>query len=115
LDEGSEESDREEASNISADDNEDVLRELRTVEKRDYDPARDGGFSASSSSEDSSSDEEDEEEDIDDVEFPSREGAEIPLGEVTHRIAIVNLDWDNIRAEDLMAVFSSFMSTGGSK
>ncbi|KAN0069037.1 hypothetical protein V8E54_012666 [Elaphomyces granulatus] len=114
LDEGSEESDREEASNISAGDNEDVLRELRTVEKRDYDPARDGGFSASSSSEDSSSDEEDEEEDIDDVEFPSREGAEIPLGEVTHRIAIVNLDWDNIRAEDLMAVFSSFMPTGGS-
>ncbi|KAL8844789.1 MAG: hypothetical protein Q9176_000889 [Flavoplaca citrina] len=37
----------------------------------------------------------------------------IPVGEVTSRIAVVNLDWDNIRAADLMAVFSSFVPATG--
>ena len=37
----------------------------------------------------------------------------IPKGEVSSRLAIVNLDWDNIRAVDLMAVFSSFAPTHG--
>jgi NUC153 domain len=113
FDEGSEESDREEADDISTSDNEEVLTEPKNVEERGYDPARDGGFSASSSEDSSSDEEEEEEEDIDEIEFPSRESDKMPLGEVTHRIAVVNLDWDNIRAEDLMAVFSSFMPTGG--
>jgi hypothetical protein len=117
LDEENEEDDEEEednASKVSIDDDEEVLKELKAVEKKDYDPARDGGFSESSSSEESSSEEEDEEEegDIDEVEFPTKRQADVPLGEVTNRIAVVNLDWDNIRAEDLMAVFSSFTSPG---
>ncbi|KAL8997192.1 MAG: hypothetical protein Q9169_003458 [Polycauliona sp. 2 TL-2023] len=40
-------------------------------------------------------------------------GGAIPVGEVTSRIAVVNLDWDNIRAADLMAVFSSFVPVAG--
>ncbi|KAL8728188.1 MAG: hypothetical protein Q9166_005582 [cf. Caloplaca sp. 2 TL-2023] len=36
-----------------------------------------------------------------------------PTGEITSRIAAVNLDWDNIRAADLMAVFSSFVPGAG--
>ncbi|KMU85296.1 hypothetical protein CIHG_03080 [Coccidioides immitis H538.4] len=84
--------------------------------KGDYDPARDGGFSESSSSEESSSDEESEAELQDEAaesgQLDSQTG-DIPLGEITDRIAVVNLDWDNIRAEDLMAVFSSFLPTGG--
>ncbi|KAL1962906.1 hypothetical protein VTN77DRAFT_9084 [Rasamsonia byssochlamydoides] len=105
----------DEEDKISVDDDEEVLKELKNVEKRDYDPARDGGFSESSSSEESSSEEEDEEEDedVDEVEFPTKQQADVPLGEVTNRIAVVNLDWDNIRAEDLMAVFSSFAPPGG--
>ena len=34
-------------------------------------------------------------------------------GEVSSRLAVVNLDWDNIRATDLMAVFSSFVPGNG--
>ena len=35
------------------------------------------------------------------------------MGEVTSRIAVVNMDWDHIRAIDLMAVFQSFLPPGG--
>lgn len=41
------------------------------------------------------------------------DGESIPMGEASPRIAVVNLDWDNIRAIDLMVVFSSFVPTGG--
>ncbi|KAL2006323.1 hypothetical protein VTN00DRAFT_9977 [Thermoascus crustaceus] len=114
LDEGEEDEEEDEKSDaLSIDDDEDVRRELKEVEKRDYDPARDGGFSESSSSEESSSEEEDDEDEVEELEFPTKQQTDVPLGEVTNRIAVVNLDWDNIRAEDLMAVFSSFVPTGG--
>ncbi|PYH76223.1 hypothetical protein BO82DRAFT_322341 [Aspergillus uvarum CBS 121591] len=104
-------------------DDEEVLAELRRAEK--YDPARDGGFESSSSEEESSSDESDAEDEDDregegdgqlggeELEFPDKQQRDVPTGEVTDRIAVVNLDWDNIRAEDLMAVFSSFVPAGG--
>lgn len=107
--------------NVGVDRDEEVRKELKRLDSRSYDPARDGGFSSSSSDE-SSSDEEEDEEDGDkegtadlaeELEFPDKQQAEVPMGEVTGRIAVVNLDWDNIRAEDLMAVFSSFVPTGG--
>lgn len=80
-----------------------------------YDPARDGGFSTS---EDDSSSEEEEAAavDQDDERFPEiqvEDATSIPMGEVSSRIAVVNLDWDNIRAADLMAVFASFCPSGG--
>jgi hypothetical protein len=93
-----------------ADDDDEVQKELARVERR-YDPARDGGFSESS--EDDTSDEEDE------VEYPEqiaqspdqqRDGA--PKGEVSSRLAVVNLDWDNIRAVDLMAAVNGFIPKG---
>ncbi|KAJ5783577.1 uncharacterized protein N7518_009254 [Penicillium psychrosexuale] len=96
----------------SADDDEDVQKELKRVNAASYDPARDGGFE-SSSSEEESSDEEEDEADEDVIEFPDEQRSDVPLGEVTDRIAVVNLDWENIRAEDLMAVFSSFLPSGG--
>ena len=94
---------------------------------RKYDPARDGGFT---SSEDDSSAEEGEDEgdgeedkaegvtavDDDAREHPDiqvEEATEVPMGEVSSRIAVVNMDWDNIRAADLMAVFSSFCPSSG--
>ncbi|KAG0160313.1 hypothetical protein PDIDSM_7840 [Penicillium digitatum] len=95
----------------SADDDEEVQKELKRVNAASYDPARDGGFESSSSEESSSEDEEEAEEDV--IEFPDQQRADVPLGEVTNRIAVVNLDWENIRAEDLMAVFSSFLPSGG--
>ncbi|KAI4236327.1 MAG: hypothetical protein LQ349_002606 [Xanthoria aureola] len=73
----------------------------------------------SSSAEESSSEEESDviESDEDEV-FGLLDAQEpgsgaIPVGEVTSRIAVVNLDWDNIRATDLMAVFSSFVGGTG--
>lgn len=105
----------EDEDDLSVDDDDEVQKELKRVEERSYDPARDGGFTESSS-EESSSDEEDEDEvenEDDEVEFPDKQQANVPLGEVTNRIAVVNLDWDNIRAEDLMACFTSFLPAGG--
>lgn len=113
----------DEDDNDSIDDDDEVQRELKRVNDRSYDPARGGGFSESSSSEDesSSSDEDSEDEDdseaagsgAEELDFPDKQQIDVPLGEVTNRVAVVNLDWDNIRAEDLMAVFSSFLPTGG--
>ncbi|PGH01505.1 hypothetical protein GX51_05192 [Blastomyces parvus] len=112
AEEGEEEGDDD---NMSVDDDAVVEKELRKVDKRGYDPARDGGFSDSSSDE-SSSEEEDEdvEDDVEEVQFPNQQQSDVPLGDVSRRIAVVNLDWDNIRAQDLMAVFSSFLPPGGS-
>lgn len=106
-----------EALEEEIDNDEEVEKELKRVEKN-YDPARDGGFS--SSSEESSSEE--EEDQIDNVVedevfgFPDQQadqGDGVAMGEVSPRLAVVNLDWDNIRAADLMAVFSSFVPPNG--
>ena len=91
-----------------------VQRELQRVE-RDFDPIRDGGYSLSSSSEETSSDEGEAGEDQEDqlVTLGNQQGGDIPMGDIASRVAVVNLDWDNIRAADLMAVFSSFLPSGG--
>jgi hypothetical protein len=99
----------------SGEEDEVVERELKRFGDKRYDPARGGGFS--------SSDDDEDEEDEDDggveieaiAEFPDMqtEQSAVPMGEVTSRIAVVNLDWDNIRAVDLMAVFSSFLRGAG--
>ncbi|KAL4927358.1 pre-rRNA-processing protein ESF1 [Aspergillus undulatus] len=111
-----------EEDDISVDDDEVVLKELKKADRRaaGYDPARDGGFSSSSSEEESSDDEDEDEDEVDEealggkeLDFPDKQREDVPIGEVTNRIAVVNLDWDNIRAEDLMAVFSSFVPAGG--
>jgi len=112
------------------DEDEEVEVELRRVE-REYDPAREGGFSSSSSEEAEEEEEEEEEESSADEEEEERgETAEamegygfadqqagqdsgVPMGDISSRIAVVNLDWDNIRAADLMAVFSSFVPASG--
>ncbi|KAH8163617.1 hypothetical protein CIB48_g4635 [Xylaria polymorpha] len=112
----------EEAAKV---DNDDVVR--RELEKAhvNYDPARGGGFSSSESESESEDDEGDlgSEEDKDeggaDVSKPASmqrlrdEQADTEAGEITKRVAVVNLDWDNIKAVDLMVLFSSFVPQGG--
>ncbi len=102
----------------SGEEDEIVERELKRLGEKGYDPARGGGFSSSSDEEEGEEEEEDDDGgvEIDTIaEFPDmqNEQSSVPLGEVTSRIAVVNLDWDHIRAVDLMAVFSSFLKGAG--
>lgn len=92
---------------------EDVAEDLR-VEKKDL--ARDGGFSESSSEEETSSGEEEDEEEAElaDATAGHEQTEQVPMGEVSRRIACVNLDWDNIRAVDILAVAASFAPGSGS-
>lgn len=80
-----------------------------------HDPARQGGFDESSSEEESTSEEEDsaDEDELADATAGGEQTETVPMGEVSKRIAAVNLDWDNIRAADIMAVASSFAPTAG--
>jgi NUC153 domain-containing protein len=91
----------------SGEDDDVVRKQLKKVEKK-YDPARDGGFSTSESEEESESEVESEV----DGELPE-ETETVPMGEVSRRLAVVNLDWDNIRALDIFAVASSFGKAEG--
>ncbi|KAK8145206.1 pre-rRNA-processing protein esf1 [Beauveria asiatica] len=120
--EGDKEEEEEEMGSeaeIEVDDDDAVQRELRAVHERDlranYDPARGGGFS---SSEEDSSEEEDSEDDDEggaelitegDMQRLQDEQAEVEAGEVSKRIAIVNLDWDHVNSTNLFALFSSFI------
>jgi hypothetical protein len=86
-----------------------VLKELERVQKEGYDPIRDGGLE--SSSDESSSDEEEEEVE-EQVELAGDDNA-VPTGDISSRLAAVNMDWDNIRASDIMAVANSFVPADG--
>lgn len=113
-DEDSEEDDEEEDGGVEVEDDDVVLKELKKADAK-YDPARGGGFSSSEDEDDEEDEEEEEVEEIEEAEFPDMQGEQegVEMGEVTSRIAAVNMDWDNIRAVDLMAVFSSFVRPGG--
>jgi len=74
-----------------------------------YDPARGEGII------DTSDESETDEEAV--VEGGAEEdggvGEEAPTGDVYRRLAVVNLDWDNVHAVDLMATLSSFKPEDG--
>ncbi|KAI9138893.1 hypothetical protein BKA69DRAFT_1089162 [Paraphysoderma sedebokerense] len=74
-----------------------------------FDPARGEGLIESSS---------DEEEHFDfDAEGSMEEESEdednVPIGDETRRFAVVNMDWDNLKATDLYKVFDSVKPQGG--
>ncbi|PTB64793.1 hypothetical protein BBK36DRAFT_34302, partial [Trichoderma citrinoviride] len=105
------ESEEDEEEDIEVEDDEVVERELLAASRsRKYDPAREGGFS---SSEDEDSSDEDSDDEVLDLatggDMQRLEQEEIKTGEVTTRIAVVNLDWDHVKSTDLMALFSSFI------
>ncbi len=91
------------------DGDEEVQQELERFKRGDENLT---SSSDDSSSEDSELDEGEENEVFGILD--ENEGQDgIPKGEVSSRLAVVNLDWDNIRATDLMAVFSSFVPSSG--
>lgn len=110
----------EEEEEDDVDPDELVQRELRKAHEK-YDPARGGGFSSSESDSDSDSSDDDSDDDSEDGAAEGAEAtpgdmqrfqdeqADVEPGEVTRRIAVVNLDWDHVRSADLMALFSSFL------
>ncbi|KAK7741703.1 pre-rRNA-processing protein esf1 [Cytospora paraplurivora] len=111
-----EEEEEEEDDDLSVEDDDVVQRELEKAEKK-YDPARGGGFESSESDSDSDDDDESEEEvEVDnapDMQKYRTQQSDVEIGEVTNRIAIVNIDWDNIKSVDLMALFKSFVPISG--
>ena len=99
----------------------DALAEQIRKEESALDRARGEGLGTSSSSEedDSSDSSSSSSSDDEDVAFEESE-SEIELEETkpeesdpTSSFAVVNMDWDNLRAEDLMATFASFAPKGG--
>nr|OQO27769.1 hypothetical protein B0A51_04702 [Rachicladosporium sp. CCFEE 5018] len=96
----------------SGEESEDEDEELGGAVK---DPARHGGFSESSDEDDESEEDgQSEDEAMLADETAGREQTEdVPMGEPSRRIAAVNLDWDNIRAADIMVVANSFVPAGG--
>ncbi|RDL39915.1 putative Pre-rRNA-processing protein esf1 [Venustampulla echinocandica] len=108
-----EEQDGEGEVDVEVEDDDVIQKELGNADSA-YDPARGGGFS-SSEDEDDDDDEEDGGVEIEEAAFPDMqaEQAAVEMGEISSRVAVVNLDWDNIRSIDLMAVFSSFVPVGG--
>ncbi|OAQ65997.1 pre-rRNA processing protein Esf1 [Pochonia chlamydosporia 170] len=121
-DEDEDPSKSEEDEKSEVDDDEVVQRELRAAEEKekekpkDYDPARHGGFASSESDSDSDEDSDEEEEEggvglatEGEMQKFQDEQVDVETGEVTNRIAIVNLDWDHVKSTDLMALFASFL------
>ena len=92
------------------DQDDEVQRELERI--NDEDEAL-SSSSDSTSSDDDELDEAEEDEEVFGLLNENEVQNGIPKGEVSSRLAVVNLDWDNIRAADLMAVFSSFIPGSG--
>lgn len=84
-------------------------KEVAKVIPQKYDPARGEGLE--------SSDEEEYPEDLPvdarDLIDPEPDRENILTGEVTSRFALVNLDWDHLRAEDLFVAMTSFKPATG--
>ncbi|KAI1807212.1 hypothetical protein F4811DRAFT_507388 [Daldinia bambusicola] len=110
----------EDDEDVEVDEDHVVERELQKANTK-YDPARGGGFSSSESESDDSDEEEEQDEEDEEAQVNTSGSmqrlrdaqADVETGEVTRRIAIVNLDWDHIKSADLLALFSSFVPKGG--
>lgn len=103
-----------EASDDSSDELPQNLRERLTNPDVDYARGEGRLMTDSSSDEDSEGDEDEGPElQIDHVWGELDNDAE-STEESTRRLAVCNMDWDRIRAEDLMVMLSSFLPPGGS-
>lgn len=109
-----------------ADDDQEVQAELdrvslpstRDILRQGLDSDSSSTSSDADTDDDSDLDQDDDQQDAalsGTVALGATQQSNIPMGDVTSRIAVVNLDWDNIRAADLMAVFTSFLPPSGAK
>ncbi|ALC49155.1 CG11417 [Drosophila busckii] len=101
---------------LDSDDDDDVpenLRERLTNPNVDYARGEGRLMTDSSSDDDSSDEDEGPELQIDHVWGELDNDADF-TEDSTRRLAVCNMDWDRIRAQDLMVLFSSFLPPGGS-
>jgi hypothetical protein len=104
------EDEHEEAENKSAehiDEDEEEEDEVR-------EEGRIGLLSVQRDSDASSSSESSDDEDEALLESAEEEQEDVPLGDETTRLAVLNCDWDYMRAVDLLAVCQSFVPSQGS-
>ncbi|KAJ3167709.1 pre-rRNA-processing protein esf1 [Geranomyces variabilis] len=85
---------------------------------RGYDLARGGGMLESESEEEEDDDEAEanldaETRDPNAIDVGPYAEEDVPTGEETNRIAVVNLDWDHVKARDLFKIFDGFKPPSG--
>lgn len=97
------------------------LRRLYHIEEAPpaYDPARGEGFiqqQSDLSDSDTASVISEPQEEADDLEplYPGTQAEQAPLGSATRRLALVNLDWDQIHTDDIYHLVHSFKPPLGS-
>ena len=78
-----------------------------------YDPARGEGIIDTTDESETDEEAEVEVESGEDRDEGVAIEEEVPTGDVYRRLAVVNLDWDNVHAVDLMATLSSFKPEDG--
>ncbi|XP_014662001.1 PREDICTED: ESF1 homolog isoform X2 [Priapulus caudatus] len=114
----SDEDDDEDDADDSEDDDDDDDDDNDGIndEKELFDPARGVGVSDSSESSDTTEDDDDDDSVVsseDDAGWGEL-GADAPEAmEITARLAVCNMDWDNIKAADIYVMLSSFAPAGG--
>jgi len=115
IDEDEDEDESEEDEEIEQQEEEsEEEKEEASDEGEDEDEDEEGndGAEEETDSDDSDSDLFDELQDEDEDVFGG-EGEEVPLGDESKRIAIVNCDWSKVKAVDLLVILQSFIPTGG--
>ncbi|KAL2312257.1 Pre-rRNA-processing protein esf1 [Schizosaccharomyces pombe] len=113
--ESSEITDNEEVASASSKSTKsEELTDEESEDEEVYDPARGEGIISTSESSDESDAESETEAQPEISELAGIEPEEnIPRGSETNRLAVVNMDWDNLQAVDLFVALSSFCPPGG--
>ncbi|TPX62434.1 hypothetical protein SpCBS45565_g07043 [Spizellomyces sp. 'palustris'] len=102
--------DRESLSTSEVDES---MEEKHNAVVAGYDLARGEGLVESDSDDEPDEDIEADDEIEDTIDVGPYAEENVPTGDETHRFAVVNLDWDHVKAKDLFKVFDAFKPAQG--